>query len=146
MTDEEAYKKIVHYCNFSERCHLDVRLKLAALKVFGMKQEEMVVRLIEENLLNELRYATALASGKFRINHWGKYKIKLALQQKQISAYCIRKAIESIDPDEYREKIKYLIEKRKAKSPDQKATEIVAYLAGKGFEPELVSQFINDEY
>jgi len=146
MTDEEVYKKISRYCNFSERCHLDVRLKLASWKVYGMQQEEMLVRLIDENLLNEQRYASAFASGKFRINHWGKYKIHLALKQKQISDYCIRKALEAIDPAEYAEKVDYLIKKRRSLYPSQNDSELTTYLIGKGYETELITQKITDEH
>lgn len=53
--------------------------------------ELLLSQLIEENYLNEERFAIAYAGGKFRINQWGKTKIKYNLTQKQVSNYCIKK-------------------------------------------------------
>jgi len=53
--------------------------------------------LIEENYLNEERFAILFAGGKFRIKQWGRIKIKYELKQKQVSDYCIKKALAAID-------------------------------------------------
>ena len=43
------------------------------------------------------------AGGKFRIKQWGRVKIKYALKQKQVSPYCIKKALAAIDENDYNE-------------------------------------------
>lgn len=69
--------------------------------LYKTEVETLIVQLIEENYLNEERFAIAYAGGKFRIKLWGRQKIKYALKQKQVSDYCIKKALMAIDNDEY---------------------------------------------
>jgi regulatory protein len=57
--------------------------------------------LIEEDFLNEERFARSYARGKFRIKQWGRVRIQNQLKLKAISDYCIRKAMTEIDEEEY---------------------------------------------
>ena len=68
--------------------------------------------LIEEGYLNEERFAIAFAGGKFRIKHWGRIRIRYYLKKKQVSEYCIKKALKQIDEEEYHNTIKKLIEEK----------------------------------
>jgi len=93
--------------------------------------------------LNEERVAIAFAGGKWRIKQWGRVKIKYELKQKQVSEYCIKKALKQIGEEEYLETLNKLAEAkytalkgvqyliRKKKTMDQ--------LDQKGFEPILIS-------
>lgn len=69
--DLERAKK---YCAYQERCHSEVRSRLLEWKIYGDDLEEIIVALIEENFLNEERFAKAYVSGKFNMNHWGKIR------------------------------------------------------------------------
>ncbi|MBK5272343.1 MAG: RecX family transcriptional regulator, partial [Bacteroidia bacterium] len=93
LTKEQAFQKLKHYCGYQERCHLEVRQKLYDLGVHKKDHDEIISTLITENYLNEERFATLFARGRFRIKKWGRMKIKYELKQKQISDYCIKKAL-----------------------------------------------------
>ena len=129
MTDEEVLQKMVRYCNYRERNHLEVRLKLAASQVYGQRQENIVSTLIEAGYLNELRYARAFVSGKFRINRWGRNKIKQALSE--------------IDESEYWMTLEYLIEKRKILKKNESYHELSKYLLGRGFELSYIKEVLS---
>ena len=101
LTKEQALQKLKHYCAYQERCHNDVKEKLYKLGVWKKEHDEIIAALIEENYLNEERFAIAYAGGKFRINSWGRVKIKYALKQKQVSEYCIKKAMKQISEEDY---------------------------------------------
>ena len=93
----QAWEKIKPYCAYQERCHREVKEKLYGYGLYGHDVEQIISRLIEENYLNEERFAVAYAGGHSRIKKWGKIKITQALRQKGVSAYCIKKALQSID-------------------------------------------------
>src|SRR5580765_5312431 len=97
-----ALQKIKHYCTYQERCHAEVRDKLYSFGLHKNEVDQLLTQLIEENFLNEERFSIAYAGGKFRMKQWGKEKIKYALQQKQVSDHCIRKALASINNTDYR--------------------------------------------
>ena len=73
---------------------------------------EIILKLIEQNYLNEERFARSFAGGKFRIKKWGRIKIKTELKNKQISNYCITEAMDEIDDHKYKETLHKLAVKR----------------------------------
>ncbi|HEX5651743.1 MAG TPA: regulatory protein RecX [Chitinophagaceae bacterium] len=142
LTNEQALQKLRHFCGYQERCHFEVREKLYKLGVKKSEQDALIATLIEENYLNEERFAIAFASGKFRINEWGRIKIKHELRQRQVSDYCINKALKQIPAAEYKllllklAKEKYNSLKKETGIMRKKKT--MDFLAGRGFEGELV--------
>lgn len=98
---EKAWQKIKHYCAYQERSHKEVKEKLYGFGLYKADVEMLLTQLIEENYLNEERFALAFAGGKFRMKQWGRQKIKYELKQKQVSDYCIKKALAAIDGEQY---------------------------------------------
>jgi len=147
LTNEQALQKLRHYCGYQERCRSEVKSKLYELGIAEKEHDEIISILIEDNRLDEERFAIAYVGGKFRIKHWGRIKIKYALRQKQINEKYINEALKQIDEKEYRVVLKesarekytslknqqYLIRKRKT----------MDYLIQKGYEPELVNNVVN---
>lgn len=101
LTPGSALQKLMVYCRYQERCHSEVREKLASYGVFGKDADAITARLIEENFLNEERFAIQFAGGKFRIKKWGREKIEHALRTKGISAWCIKRALREIGDEDY---------------------------------------------
>lgn len=104
LADSEKIKvieKMQRYCAYQERCHQEVRHKLLKIKVFGDDLEEIIGDLVQDNFLNEERFARSYARGKFRIKQWGRVRIKNELKRREISDYCIRKAMSEIEDDAY---------------------------------------------
>ncbi len=142
----EALEKLRKYCAYCERSQFDVRLKLTNWNIDEVSCESIISTLIEENFVNEERYAKAFTQGKIRINHWGKIKIKQSLRQHKISEPCIKMAFASIDYDEY---LQVLIKEGAKKVNQLKGSEIlvkhktIQYLIGKGFESEMIWENID---
>ncbi len=142
LTKEQALQKLKHYCAYQERCHSEVKEKLYSLGIWKKDQDEIIASLIEENYLNEERFAIAFAGGRFRIKQWGRVKIKYELKQKQVSDYSIKKALKQIDDEDYLKVLgKLAKEKYASLKSDQyliRKKKTMDYLMGKGFEMELV--------
>jgi len=144
---EQALQKLKHYCGYQERCHSEVKEKLYDLGVRKGDKDEIISTLIEENYLNEERFAIQFAGGKFRIKQWGKKKIKYELKQKQVSNYSINKALQSIDKDLYRKTLQKLATQklktlRSESNAFIKKQKLYAYLVQKGFEQDIVAETI----
>ena len=91
---------------------MEVREKLYSFGLHRNEVDEIISTLITENYLNEERFAVHFAGGKFRMKQWGKIKIKQALKNKQVSGYCISKALKEIDNNEYRKTFFKLAEQK----------------------------------
>lgn len=147
---ESTLAAIKNYCAYQERCHCEVRNKLISLACYGADLEEAIGILIEENYLNEERFATTYAGSKFRLQSWGKIKIKQQLKAKQVSDYCIRKALESIDENSYEEKLKHLLQKKvdslhTENNEWKKKQKVFNFLLQKGFEQDMIHAAWNSQ-
>jgi regulatory protein len=98
--------------------------------------------LINENYINEERFAKAFTGMQFRMNKWGRLKIVHSLKQLNIPERLIHNSIEEIDEAEYRQVLTSLIMKKKSqiKSEEILTTQkkVATFAIGKGYEPELV--------
>ena len=142
-----ALQKAKHYCAYQERCHSEVRDKLYSFGLHRNETEPLLTQLIEEGFLNEERFAIAYAGGKFRLKNWGKEKIKYALKQKQVSDYCIRKALAAISNTDYNKTFNSLADKKLATLKSEKnifikKRKIKDYLQQKGFEIKMINDYL----
>lgn len=146
---DEAVSKLQAYCAYQERCHKEVRQKLRDLGIWGDDVDEIITELITDNFLNELRYAQAFAGGKFRIKKWGKIRIVQALKFSRVSAYSIKKALQTEIPDEeYETTLRELLEKKdrvlRESNPYKRRQKLAKFVQDKGYESALVWSIINE--
>jgi len=150
ITHIEGLEKAKSYCAYQERCHKEVVEKLKSWKLNEDEIDYIIGKLLEDNFLNEERYAVAFAGGKFRIKKWGKKKIIQKLKERQISEYCIKKGLSEIEDIAYLQVLRELIEKKhnslKDKNPFTKKKKTAAYLYSRGFESELIWEHLNSCY
>jgi regulatory protein len=145
LSPEQALQKARHYCAYQERSHSEVKEKLYALGLFRNQVDITLAALIEDNYLNEERFARQFAGGKFRMKHWGRVKIKYALKQKQVSEYCIKKGLSEIDESDYAVTLEKLASDRWESLSSEpnlfiKLRKTKDYLLEKGYEPQLISE------
>ena len=147
LTKEKALQKIKHYCSYQERCHKEVKEKLYGFKLHKNEVEAIIAQLIEENYLNEVRFAQLFAGGKFRMKQWGRSKIRYELKQKQISEYCIKKGLKEINEDVYNKTLQKLAAaKWKTMKGENnifiKKSKTMSFLLQRGFEPALANEAV----
>lgn len=144
LTQEQALQKAKQYCAYQERCHNEVKEKLYSYGLHKQQVEELLSQLIEEDYLNEERFAIQFAGGRFRMKQWGRLKIKYELKQKQVSEYCIKKGLKEIEEVDYMKSLNQLAVKKwksmKGKESDKftRMSKTTDYLLQKGYESELV--------
>ncbi len=144
----EATKKLEHYCAYQERCHKEVIDKLKEMRMIPEAIDQIIAHLIQENYLNEERFARAFARGKFRIKKWGRNRIVNELKQRNISKYNIKAALSEIDEQEYLKTFNAVAEKRILEimetHPQKKRRKLADYLLYRGWESHLVYAKANE--
>jgi regulatory protein len=147
LTKEQAIMKLRQYCAYQERSHTEVVQKLWELGVMRSEHDAIVASLIEDDYLNEERFAKAFVGGKFRMKDWGRKKIYYGLKEKGIGDYLIKRAMKEIDEDVYRKTLADLAQKKFDSLKDEqyllRKKKTTDFLLQKGYEPELISAVIN---
>ncbi len=138
----EAQAKLEYYCSYQDRCHDEVETKLQNLGMIPEAREKIIIYLIENNFLNETRFACSFARGKHRIKHWGKIRIVNELKFRHISKYNMDLALKEFSEDEYLNTFHSLAERQweniREKNVIKKRKKFCDFMLRKGFESNLV--------
>ena len=142
-TVEEAKRSIERYCIFQERCHKEVTQKLRDMGMIPLAIDEILGNLVQQNFLNETRFAKAYTRGKFRQKKWGKNRILRELKMRNISAYNLKLALKEIDEKEYLNTFHTLAEKRLHQlttetNLQKKKNKFADYMLYRGWESHLI--------
>lgn len=147
LTKEQALEKLKQYCGYQERSHSEVQQKLWDLGVYRSEHDGIISALIEDNYLNEERFAKMFVGGKFRIKDWGRKKIYYALKEKKVSEYVIKIAMKEIDEEAYKKTLQELAEKKYALLKGEqymvRKKKTMDYLLQKGYEHSLITAIVN---
>lgn len=137
-----------HYCAYQERCHAEVQQKLREYTITTAEKDEIIVSLLQNNYLNEERFALLFAVSKFHQKKWGKVRIKNELKARQLSDYLIQKALKEINPAEYEETFEQLAtlqwEQIREINALKKKKKFCDYLLRKGWESDRIIEKVSE--
>ncbi|MBT8295912.1 MAG: RecX family transcriptional regulator [Gramella sp.] len=147
-TVEEALQKLMHFCAYRDRSQKEVEDKLNELRMIPEAKEKIIITLMQENFLNEERFARSFVRGKFRIKKWGRIKITQELKKREISAPIIKLGLTEIKESEYRATLYELAEKKEKTISEpnafKKKKKLADHLLRKGYESQFVFDCVND--
>jgi regulatory protein len=136
------YHRAQSYCAYQERCRFEVEQKLQLWGVDKERGSKILEQLEKENFLNNLRFAETFVRSKFHLKKWGRNKIAYELRLKKIPDSIISQCLQTIDDDEYRAAIQFLITQKskelKEKDLFKKKQKAARFLISRGFETALV--------
>ncbi len=149
VSAKEAFLRACGFCAYQERTQQEVRRKMHESYIISRDEiEELIVRLIEENFINEERFAKAFAGGKFRVKKWGRIKIKNELRMRGLSNYCINEAMKEIEDEDYMITLQKVLEKKanatKEKNIIKKKHLIATFAQTKGYESSLIWELMQE--
>ncbi len=144
LSPDELRIRMENFCAYRERCPQEIRFKLRELGATGQEAQQVFQELRADNFFDEQRFASAYAGGKFRNNHWGKVRIRLELQQREIALLYINQALDEIDTESYHTTLVKLLEKKLAQyqGTERLGEKAAASLIRSGYEPDLVFKYL----
>lgn len=141
-TVEEALTKLMQFCSYRDRSQKEVEDKLNQMRMIPQAKENIIIRLMQENFLNEERFARSFVRGKFRIKKWGRIKIKRELKIREISTPIIQLALTEINEEEYFNALEEIAAKKikliKEPNAFKKKKKLIDFLLQKGYESHLI--------
>jgi regulatory protein len=144
----KALKKLSTYCAYQERSIFEVMSKLEELEVNEEDAKKVFQTLQEQDFVNEKRFVESFVRGRFGLKRWGRIRIRQELKMRDISDHLIKDGLDLLEPEEYHETLVYLAE-RKWKLTNEtnlykKKAKVVRFLIFRGFESEMVWEFIKE--
>lgn len=137
----------MRYCSYQERSPFEVKQKLREYALPTDKVGEIMDLLLDDNFINEERFATLFVRGKVKVKRWGLYKVREGLSKKGVSSEEITKAIATIDEVIYEENINYLVDRKIELSPEYEKdiSKMYRYLQSKGYEGDWISRVLKEK-
>ena len=147
-TFEEIKHKLEYYCSYQDRCHKEVEQKLNSFTLITALKEKVIVHLIENNFINEERFAQSFVRGKHNYKFWGKNRIVNELKFRNISSRNIQTALKEIPEATYLHNFHALAEKNwetiAAPKGQKKNKKFVDFLLRKGYETSLIYEKLKE--
>lgn len=147
ISTKEAIVKAQNLCAEQEKCEFDIRKKLFDWKVPMKDHDSIIESLLEDQFIDEKRYAHFFTKDKFQFNKWGKMKIEYTLKYKNIPSEYIQIALNEIPEIEYENLLKNeLIKKLKTLKDKDEYTiksKLVRFALSRGFENGKVFDMVS---
>jgi len=137
MTTSEALQKLQHYCAYQERSPFEVKRKLGLIKLPKERHEEVIATLMEENFLDEYRFAEAFTRGKLNQKHWAPKRIRMGLQEHRIPSVTINRILNQIDPELIEKNALYLADRWFSSKTKEQLT---AAMQRRGYSFDLINK------
>ncbi len=137
-----------YYCAYQERCYKEVEEKLYSYAVTVSEKEAILTHLIEQNFVNEERFAQSFVRGKHNYKLWGKNRIINELKYRNISSRIIEIALKELPETTYLSNFHALAEKNWENSTERKGPKknkkFVDFLLRKGYETALIYEKLRE--
>ena len=145
MERDVALKKILHYCDYQDRCKKEIFTKLNSFELADDDRNFIVGFLNDEGFINDERYCRSFVKGKLNLKKWGVNKIKLSLITKGIDREIIDEVLSEIDQDSYKEELVNLLKNKKINEDDpyKRKAKLIRYAVGKGYSLSMVMEIVN---
>jgi regulatory protein len=110
--------------------------------------DEIISKLKQEKFIDDERYVNSYVSDKFRLNKWGKIKIRHYLKAKGLSDNVIENGLQGINDDQYKKvliaTLKEKAKKVKSDNKYEKSGQIIRFAQSRGFEPEIIHRYLSE--
>jgi regulatory protein len=137
-----------YYCAYQERCYKEVEEKLYSYTVTVSEKEAILTHLIEQNFVNEERFAQSFVRGKHNYKLWGKNRIINELKYRNISSRIIEIALKELPETAYLSNFHALAEKNWENSTERKGPKknkkFIDFLLRKGYETSLIYEKLRE--
>ena len=145
IMNEKVADKMRRMCSRREYCVADIRKKLLVqLDGNAAEADEIIVMLLNEKYVDDLRYVSAYARDKSSISGWGAVKIRYMLASKGIASEVIASALDEIDSGKAQARLDKLMETkfRTLKDDPQCRMKMLRFALGRGYGYEEAASIV----
>ena len=143
-TPDEALAALMRLCARAEKCEGDARRLMRGWGLGEREAAAVLERLVRDRFIDDRRYAGLFVREKQHLSGWGPYKIRQALQRKEIDRATIEEALAALDPAAQRPRLEEQLRRKahtaKAATPFELRTKLIRYGLSLGYSYETVQE------
>ena len=147
ITEQEALQKLSALCARAEHSSGEMLEKMRRWQLSEDARERVLDRLIDENFVDDERFARLFVREKIRFDRWGRRKIEQALYQKGVASDISHRVLDEVDDEAYVAELKKLIAAKRrsvqAESDYEMRAKLTKYALGRGFGYNVIRQCID---
>lgn len=147
MEIEKAYQKVTALCARREYCCSDIRAKLLKWELEAGEVEQLLEQLIQQDFINEGRYAGFYVRDKARFNKWGPTKIIWNLRHKGLPEEVIKDALATLEDDIFHSQLEQGLRQKlrllREDDPYKKKQALLRFGASRGFAFEEIVKVLD---
>ena len=144
LTEEQALQKLTSWCSAAERCESEAVSKLKLWSFDPDEVERIMKKLKEGGFIDDARYCRAFVSDKFRLEKWGKRKIREALYVKKVKELYVDAALMNISDEDYMATLRNILKSKdrslKGMDAEVRREKLYRYAQSRGFESAAISE------
>ena len=148
ISAREALSRLQKICSIQEKCIADIQHKLQTWEISEQDGRKIIESLKSDKFVDEERFAVYFVRDKYKINRWGRDKIRYALVHKGITTDIIEAALSEIKEENYNDTLKDLLIKKRTGIKSGNMYEIkgklIRYGTQKGYGFDIVYKLVEE--
>lgn len=145
-TPDQALASLMRLCARAEKSEGDARRLMRGWGLGDGDAEQVLARLVRDRFIDDARYAGAFVREKMRLSGWGEYKIRAALQRKEVAREIIEQALGAADRTETAERLRTQLERKirllHCQTRYELKNKLLRYGLGLGYDYETVHETV----
>lgn len=145
---DSAFMKMARICSRKEYSPFDISQKLFGMGFTNENIEGIIVKLRNENYINEDRFVRSFVNDKLRFNQWGVKKIEMHLRYKKLPQNIIENVLSEYSNKELNSSLQSILETKwkhiKGESNYEKKGKLIKYALGRGFKMNDIISCIDE--
>lgn len=138
---DKAYYNALRYVVLRPRSQWELELYLKRKEADPDTAAEVIRRLKQANLLNDLEFARSWVANRRLLKSASKRRLRLELLQKRVPEDIVNEVLAEDKADE-RQVLKELVEKKRRRYPDR--LKLMRYLASQGFQYDDIKSVLDE--
>lgn len=147
ITEKEALVKLSGLCVKAEHSSGEMLQKMRLWQMPEDAQERVLRQLIDQQFVDDARFAKAFIADKIHYNGWGRRKIEQALRLKGVAEDVYQPILDSVDDEEYLSQLRPLLKSKwkqiRAASDYERSGKLIKFAMSRGYTLDIIRQCLD---
>ncbi|MDD6952619.1 MAG: regulatory protein RecX [Prevotella sp.] len=147
ITEQEALVKLSGLCVKAEHSSGEMLQKMRLWQMADDARERVLRQLVDQQFVDDARFAKAFIADKIQYNGWGRRKIEQALRLKGVAESIYMPILDEVSDEEYLAQLRPLLKSKwkqiRANSDYERSGKLIKFAMSRGYTLDIIRQCID---